>query len=282
MSEKPNPAKHHQMPENRPYQNDRWHELKRFTQARIGLGRAGRSLPTRHQLQFNVDHAAARDAVHIPLNCEALEQDLQQMALPYVRLHSKAQNRSEYLQRPDLGRRLSLSSVERLKQQNHQAKKYDVAMVLVDGLSSVAVQTQGSELCHSLIKQLEDNQLSVSPICIVEQGRVAIGDEIGEQLHARTVVLIVGERPGLSSPDSLGIYYTFAPKSGLTDANRNCISNIRPAGLSIEHATAKCCWLVMESTKLGLSGVGLKDKSSDPFDGDSGALAQPGNFLISQ
>ncbi|MBE1298513.1 MAG: ethanolamine ammonia-lyase subunit EutC [Alteromonadaceae bacterium] len=263
------------------YQNDKWHELRRFTQARIGLGRAGVSLPTHHQLQFNLDHAAARDAVHIPLNCETIVQELANHSLPHVRLHSRAQHRSEYLQRPDLGRRLNRASVETLTQyQSTQSTSSDVAIVLADGLSSVAVQSQGSELSRKLIESLTNHSLRVSPICIVEQGRVAIGDEIGELLQAKSVVLIVGERPGLSSPDSLGIYYTYAPKLGLTDANRNCISNIRPAGLSIDDAVARCCWLILEANKLGYSGVNLKDKSQESADNAAAINSPTGNFLL--
>lgn len=281
MKQKSKRANDNSLPESPLYQNDCWNDLRRFTQARIGLGRAGISLPTKHQLQFNIDHAAARDAVHIPLNCEAVEQELGRASLDYMRLHSKASHRSEYLQRPDLGRCLASSSVARLKQFTRQSPGYDVAIVLVDGLSSVAVQTQGSALCAELVSKLKGHGLSHSPICIVEQGRVAIGDEIGKLLQAKSVVLIVGERPGLSSPDSLGIYYTFSPKLGLTDANRNCISNIRPAGLNIVDAALKCSWLVMESRRLGLSGVALKDKSDES---DIAALTEPSksdNFLLS-
>lgn len=243
---------------------DKWASLSRFTQARIGLGRAGSSLPTHVQLKFNADHALARDAVKTPLDTTKLIADIQDKTLNYMCLHSQANNRQTYLQRPDLGRKLNEKSIESLTNMPRTgASKFDVAIVLVDGLSSTAVQQHGANLVKHLDIAIEKAGLSRSPIMIVEQGRVAIGDQIGELLNARAVLLIVGERPGLSSPDSLGIYYTYAPKTGLKDDSRNCISNIRPAGLSIEAATEKALWLIQQSFLKKLSGVKLKDLSNE-------------------
>lgn len=279
--------------ENTPAQSDSWVSLKSLTDARIGLGRAGVSIPTRAQLQFNLDHALARDAVNIPLNMEQLQAQLAPHTTT-LRLHSRATERREYLQRPDLGRRLNQDSVVTL--QNYVLQKYalhqtdspDVALVLVDGLSSTGVQQHGSDLCVAIKAACKTAGLQVSPVCLVQQGRVAIGDEVGQRLHAKTTVLIVGERPGLSSPDSVGIYYTYGPKMGLHDASRNCISNIRPGGLSIAKATDKILWLIQESLKLKLSGVDLKDTSeivhrsdalaADPLPRET--IEHAGNFLL--
>lgn len=255
-----------------------WSRLSAFTQARIALGHTGVSLPTKAQLKFNVDHALARDAVNTPLDTKALALDLQTRQIQTLLTHSAAANRTEYLQRPDLGRRLSHDAKKTLTDFTEQhTANIDVAIVLVDGLSSIAVQRHSADLVASLLSALKDQNLTASPAIIVEQGRVAIGDEIGESLKARSVVLIVGERPGLSSPDSLGIYYTYAPKLGLNDAKRNCISNIRPAGLSIDKAVSKTIWLVQQSFKRELSGVALKDTSQQALEHNSQSI---GNFLL--
>lgn len=263
-----------------PVQTDSWAALRTLTQARIGLGRAGVSIPTQAQLQFNVDHALARDAVNIPLNMQAIEQELASMQIETAMLHSRAQDRREYLQRPDLGRRLNNNSLEVLTQlAAKQSWKPDVVVVLVDGLSSTGVQTQGVTLCTQIRQVCLDAGFSCAPICLVEQGRVAIGDDVGEILGAKTVMLVVGERPGLSSPDSLGIYFTYGPKTGLNDASRNCISNIRPGGLSVAQAAQKALWLLQESVRLKLSGVKLKDTSGSDL--SQGQLdGQAGNFLL--
>ncbi len=255
-----------------------WSSLSAFTQARIGLGHAGVSLPTNAQLQFNVDHALARDAVNTPLDIKKITQDLQAKSIPSICLQSAAASREQYLQRPDFGRRLNEGSKAEL---SYYAEKHseqiDVALVLVDGLSSIAVQRHGVELLESLSFGLNERNLTCSPTIVVQQGRVAIGDEIGESLKARSVVLIVGERPGLSSPDSLGIYYTYAPTQGLNDAGRNCISNIRPAGLTAREATSKTLWLIEQSFTRKLSGVDLKDTSQQAL---SRTNNSSGNFLL--
>ena len=239
-----------------------WSLLKHFTEARIGLGRAGVSLPTKAQIEFNLHHALARDAVNIPSNMDSIADALRARQINSFQLHSKAQDRRQYLQRPDLGRSLNQVSSQILqKHAEKQLEVPDVALLLVDGLSSTGIQQQGTELCSLVNQQCVDAGYKVSPVCLIEQGRVAIGDEVGSFLKARAVILIVGERPGLSSPDSVGIYFTYAPEPGLTDARRNCISNIRPGGLSLQEASDKCLWLLQQAFQLKLSGVELKDTS---------------------
>ncbi|MGF2686444.1 ethanolamine ammonia-lyase subunit EutC [Marinobacter sp. DUT-3] len=248
-----------------------WRVLRQFTDARIGLGRAGVSLPTHELLKFQLAHAQARDAVHFPLDVERLVDDLAESstALPEkspLRLKSQAEDRLTYLQRPDLGRCLSQESVECLA--GHRASdpgESDIAIVIVDGLSSSAIQNNAVPMVTQFLRDLEDNSgdWRLAPLTIVEQGRVAIGDQIGECLGASVVVVLIGERPGLSSPDSLGIYLTWGPESGLSDARRNCISNVRPAGLSFEHASQRLLYLMREARRLGISGVGLKDRTEE-------------------
>lgn len=248
-----------------------WRVLRQFTDARIGLGRAGVSLPTRELLQFQLAHAQARDAVHFPLDVKRLVDDLGEsaMALPGkspLLLQSQAEDRLTYLQRPDLGRRLSPASLECLsRHRTGDPGGSDVAIVIVDGLSSSAIQNNAVCMVTQFLRDLEaePGDWRLAPLTIVEQGRVAIGDEIGECLGASLVVVLIGERPGLSSPDSLGIYLTWGPESGLSDARRNCISNVRPAGLSFEHASQRLLYLMREARRLGISGVGLKDRTEE-------------------
>jgi ethanolamine ammonia-lyase small subunit len=245
-----------------PVINNSWRKLRRYTDARIGLGRTGISQTTDAHLQFQLDHANARDAVHISLNAELITTSLFTVGLSSILLNSQAENRTVYLQRPDFGRKLNEESVERIKTIKHQqTNNAEAVIVIADGLSSTAVQRHAVKLADTINKALLEQKVTVSPICIVGQGRVAIGDEIGELFNAKIMIMIIGERPGLSAPDSLGIYYTYNPIKGLTDANRNCISNIRPAGISIDGATAKLIWLINESLKKGVSGVNLKDQS---------------------
>lgn len=253
-----------------------WHKLTSFTDARIGLGRAGNSLPTRQVLAFQMDHANARDAVHIPLNIDKLLADLPDCA--HMRLASEAGDRATYLQRPDLGRRLSDMSRQALTSfMADNRVQFDVAVVIADGLSSTAVQAHGALLTQHLFKMFRKQGLTLAPLCIVNQGRVALGDEIGEQLGVDLLIVIVGERPGLSSPDSLGIYFTYKPVRGLQDSNRNCISNIRPAGLSFQAATDKLLWLIEHALELNQSGVMLKDQSATE---DASHLVKGGNILL--
>ncbi|KEF30135.1 Ethanolamine ammonia-lyase light chain [Marinobacter nitratireducens] len=258
--------------QNRPIVTDNvWSALRRYTDARIGLGRAGISLPTAELLKFQLAHARARDAVHLPLDVNRLSAELRQLSVadkplaPEV-LHSQADDRFTYLQRPDLGRRLADDSRNRLQALSLADDAVpDLAIVIVDGLSSSAVQSNVVPFLEQFLTDLEaePRPWQLAPVTVVQQGRVAIGDEIGDLLKARMVILLVGERPGLSSPDSLGIYLTFGPVSGLTDARRNCISNVRPAGLAFGHASQRLLYLIREADRLKLSGVGLKDRTEE-------------------
>ena len=251
-----------------------WAFLREHTDARIGLGRTGVSIPTNHLLDFQLAHAQAQDAVHLPLDTQHLleqlnkisESELFQDGYSPILLHSKATNRVIYLQRPDLGRRLDSNSCKLLSKNINQTNTpYDLSIVIVDGLSSLAIKENAANyiqvLSHALAK--DKNQWKLAPITIVHQGRVAVGDEVGEILKAKMTLVLIGERPGLSSPDSLGLYLTYNPKVGLTDANRNCISNVRLDGLSYEEAVKKTMYLLNEARRLELSGVNLKDRTSD-------------------
>lgn len=234
-----------------------WAHLRSHTPARIALGRAGPSLPTREVLAFGVAHARARDAVHLALDVDALEAQLRTQGHTTVRVHSAAPDRATYLARPDLGRRLEGTSADRLASAGESP---DIAVAIEDGLSAVAVQRHAVPLLGAL-RAIAPQRWAAVPVVIALQGRVALGDEIGERLGAGLVVVMIGERPGLSSPDSLGIYVTHAPRTGRTDAERNCISNIRPEGLAYPDAAARLDWLVAEALHRGLTGVALKDES---------------------
>ncbi|RZT08016.1 Ethanolamine ammonia-lyase light chain [Duganella sp. CF402] len=252
-----------------------WQSLRRFTAARIALGRSGVSQPTDQQQAFQLAHAQARDAVHLALDHEALQTALNAAAgLPCVSVHSAARDRHVYLQRPDLGRRLDEASRAKLAALPKEAG-YDLAVVIADGLSALAIEQHAAPFLRSLMAHLDGWR--IAPITIVEQGRVAIGDDIGDLLHAQIVVVLIGERPGLSSPDSMGLYLTFAPRPGLTDACRNCISNVRTAGLTYEAAAFKLHYLLSESRRRRLSGVALKDETAN-----EGAIpeAPQRNFLL--
>jgi len=225
----------------------------------VELGRSGASLPTRALLQFQLAHAKARDAVHLPLAVNSLLLELKQKGVPSIALESAARNRDEYLKRPDLGRRLSQDSHQRLTDLRGD---YDAAFAIADGLSALAVHRHAVPLIELL--PLHDSDWRIAPVAVVQQGRVAIGDEIGELLGAKLVVVLIGERPGLSSPDSLGAYLTWHPRLGRTDAERNCISNIRAEGLSYAVAAHKLRFLMNESRRLKLSGVRLKEDAGAP------------------
>ncbi len=244
---------------------DPWAYLRRFTPARIGLGRSGASLPTREVLGFSLAHAQARDAIHLPLDVEALAAQLQTDGWPApLRLHSRASDRHEYLLRPDLGRRLDETSAARLQAWRADHPAPDLALVVGDGLSALGIQHHAVPLLNAFRHAL-GGALVASPPVLVGQARVAVGDEVGERLGARLVVVVVGERPGLSAPDSVGIYLTYAPRVGRTDAERNCISNVRPAGQDPVTAARRLAWLVREGLRLRLTGVGLKDHSGLPM-----------------
>jgi ethanolamine ammonia-lyase small subunit len=239
-----------------------WQDLRQFTQARIALGRSGVSLPTSAQLEFQLAHACARDAVYHALDTATLAQALNQAGHDCQLVHSACLDRSIYLQRPDLGRKLNADSRLRLGQL--PLHPCDLALVIADGLSAFAIEQNVLPFLSQLRGPLEQDGWSLTPIVIVQQGRVAIGDEIGELMGARAVVVLIGERPGLSSPDSMGLYFTWAPRVGLTDADRNCISNVRPAGLSYEVSARRLSYLLAEARRRGISGVDLKDETVSP------------------
>lgn len=238
---------------------ERWAQLAALTPARIGLGRAGASLPTHEVLRFGLAHAQARDAVHDRLRPEDVAADVAALGLETVQVESAAPGREAYLRRPDLGR--ALSDESRIALAAHSGS-FDLAIVIGDGLSATAIHRNARALLAALLPPLRARRLTLAPVVIATQARVALGDEVGEVLGARLVAMLIGERPGLSSPDSLGVYLTFAPRRGLTDEARNCISNIRPGGLGYEEAAAKLAWLMGEALRRGLSGVGLKDESA--------------------
>lgn len=239
--------------------NDPWHKLRRYTQARIAQGRSGCGLPTQALLDFQLAHAAARDAVHQPWAIDRFAGQVEALGLEALCLATQVINRVHYLQRPDQGRCLDAASRRLL--QSHAIEANDVVLILSNGLSSTAMETHGLALLDTISSAYARSSLKLGPICLVPDGRVALSDEIGALLNARLSVILVGERPGLSAADSLGIYLTFAPRIGNTDARRNCISNIRPPeGLTYEAATAKLLYLSTEALRRGLSGVALKDE----------------------
>lgn len=258
-----------------------WLELRRLTPARIALGRTGTSLPTSAQLDFQFAHAQARDAVHLPFDHAALSAQLTERGRESLLLHSAAVDRNSYLQRPDLGRKLSDESAQALR--DYAAAHpggVDLAIVVADGLSALAVHRHTLPFLSRLEEQMSADGWSMAPVVLVEQGRVAVGDEIGQLLGAKMLVMLIGERPGLSSPDSLGLYFTYNPKVGLTDAYRNCISNVRLEGLSYGMAAHRLLYLMREACRRQLSGVNLKDEAQvQTLESDAG-VDRKGNFLL--
>jgi len=242
-----------------PISLDPWSELKRFTRARIALGRVGSSLPTKEILEFGVAHATARDAVNLPLDVFALDANVRSLGFSTLHVHSRAPTRQTYLLRPDLGRRLD-DTGRQLVQSQRRSTPVDLAIVVGDGLSSLAVQLNAAPFLSALKKCIPESW-NVGPVVIAEQARVALADEVGECMNARMAIMLIGERPGLSSPDSLGIYLTYAPAIGRSDAERNCISNVRPEGLPYSVAADKLAWLAREAIRLKTTGVALKDES---------------------
>ncbi|EUB87144.1 Ethanolamine ammonia-lyase light chain [Pseudomonas sp. GM30] len=258
-----------------------WLELRRLTPARIALGRTGTSLPTRAQLDFQFAHAQARDAVHLPFDHAGLSAQLSERGRDSLLLHSAATDRNSYLQRPDLGRKLSDASAQTLR--DYAAARsggVDLAIVVADGLSALAVHRHTLPFLTRLEQQMSADGWSVAPVVLVEQGRVAIGDEIGQLLGAKMVVMLIGERPGLSSPDSLGLYFTYNPKIGLTDAYRNCISNVRLEGLSYGMAAHRLLYLMREACRRQLSGVNLKDEAQVQTLESDASADMKANFLL--
>jgi ethanolamine ammonia-lyase small subunit len=230
--------------------------LRDFTSARVGLSRAGNSLPTSELLALQLAHARAREAVHSKLDVQSLGIELKRLVDEVLFVRSAAPNRATYLHRPDLGRMLDDESRKLLA---GRRGRFDAFFAIADGLSALAVQFHAARLVESCLNLLDRADWKLGPVVVVEQGRVAIGDEIGEALGAALCVVLIGERPGLSSPDSLGVYLSWNPHPGLTDADRNCISNIRTEGLSYAAAANKLVFLMNEARRRKLSGVGLKE-----------------------
>ncbi|RCS52640.1 ethanolamine ammonia-lyase subunit EutC [Bremerella cremea] len=236
-------------------QNDIWEKYRVFTQARIGMGRTGSSLTTKQMLDFRTDHALASDAVWADLDVDKLQTELADLGQEVILLDSQAHDRQQYVQRPDLGRLLSDSSEASLRARPRQ--QYEINLIIADGLSAIAIERNAVALLKCLLPLLQAYRLA--PISIVRQGRVAISDSIGDLLGSQLSVILIGERPGLTSPYSMGVYLTYAPRTGNTDERRNCISNIRREGLPHEHAAHKLSFLIGESLRRKLSGVSLKD-----------------------
>lgn len=247
-----------------------WDRLRPHTPARIGLARSGPAVATPAHLAFQLAHARARDAVHHPLDRDRLARDLQVALAPrglgLLAAESRAGDRATYLTRPDLGRRLSEEAEARLAAAAPTGGA-DAALVVVDGLSARAVQAQAPPLLAALLDRLDaaDPRWRLAPVVIVAEGRVAVGDAVAAALGAAMAVVLIGERPGLSSPDSLGVYLTVRPRPGrTTDAERNCLSNIRPEGMPPAEAARRLAWLMAEARRRGTSGIGLKDGSDRP------------------
>ena len=237
-------------------------DLRELTPARVALGRSGASLPTGAWLKFALDHARARDAVHADFDAAALGDEIGDLGLEAHVVSSRAGSRGDYLRRPDLGRQLDEASTRRLAG-FAASGGCEVALVIGDGLSPAAVHAHAAALLRQLVPRLAAARIRIDRVMVANGARVALGDEIGAQLGARMVLVLIGERPGLSAPDSLGAYLTFAPKVGRTDADRNCVSNIHRAGLSHDQAAVKIAWLIREGLARKVTGVALKDESGD-------------------
>lgn len=235
-----------------------WTDLRRLTAARIGLQRAGASLATGPLLDFRLAHARARDAVHEPLDDQRLAADLASLGLPVIDIASAASDRTSYLMRPDLGRQLARGAETTLKA---HAGHYDIVFVITDGLSARAVQSHAAPVLVHLLPALQKRNWTIAPLVVVRNGRVAVGDVVANVLNADCVAILIGERPGLSAPDSMGAYLTWQPNSHSTDADRNCISNIRPDGINYAAAGKKILHLLLAIRAQRLSGVKIKDDS---------------------
>ncbi len=241
---------------NRNIISNNWEELKFFTDARISLGRAGSSLPTKEILEFQLAHAKARDAVYSKLNINILEQQISNLNQKTILLHSEAPNRIVYLKKPDLGRKLNDESIQKLNQEEFNKK--DLCIIIGDGLSAQGISENASLFLNEFLKLLSP-ETNCTPILIVEQARVGIVDHIGEILSPKISMILIGERPGLSSPDSMGIYITYKPKLGRKDSERNCISNVRKLGLNYFEAAKKSKFILDQANALQLTGIHLKD-----------------------
>lgn len=238
---------------------DDWEPLKAYTNARIALGKTGISIPLKESLQFKMAHAHAKDAVYSHLNVDGLQADLESMGLAVHHIRSQAENRDVYLQRPDLGRLLAKDSEDKLRQL--ASSPADISIIIADGLSATAINTYTGPVVTRLVAEAQQAGYSLAPLLLVEQGRVAITDAIGGILRPRLAIILIGERPGLSSFDSMGAYITYAPEPGLTDERRNCVSNIRDRGLPPALAVDKLMYLINSAFRLQITGVALKDNN---------------------
>lgn len=234
-------------------------DLRDLTPARVALGRAGASMPTKALLEFTLDHARARDAVHAAFDVPAMISRLNDLGIEALHVCSRIRDRTDYLRRPDLGRALDQASCDLLA--SHNGGACQLAIVVGDGLSPTAVNAHAIELVRSLIPRLAADRIEIGHAVVASGARVALGDEIGAILGARMMVMLIGERPGLSASDSLGAYLTFAPRPGRTDAERNCVSNIHSAGLGYDEAALRIAWLIREGLAREITGVALKDES---------------------
>jgi ethanolamine ammonia-lyase small subunit len=252
---------------------DPWDHLRRHTAARIALGRAGGSLPTKELLKFSYDHAQAQDAVHSELDFDRLQNDLATSGLLAVRVATMVSDRITYLQRPDLGCQLDPESCRSLQPIcDANPGGFDVALIVADGLSALAAQSHAPGVVGALAPLLIQDGITIAPITMARYARVALQDQIGQLLRARTCVILLGERPGLGSPDSLGAYLVFNPRPGNTNAMRNCVSNIRPGGLSLDVAVQTLRYIIGESLRRHISGIELKDERAGQLPGKARAL----------
>ncbi|WP_460963837.1 ethanolamine ammonia-lyase subunit EutC [Spirosoma litoris] len=238
---------------------DDWEPLKAYTNARIALGKTGISIPLQESLRFKMAHAHAKDAVYSHLNVDGLQADLESTGLAVHHIRSQAENRDVYLQRPDLGRLLAKDSEDKLRQL--ASSPADISIIIADGLSATAINTYTGPVVTRLVAEAQQAGYSLAPLLLVEQGRVAITDAIGGILRPRLAIILIGERPGLSSFDSMGAYITYAPEPGLTDERRNCVSNIRDRGLPPALAVDKLMYLINSAFRLQITGVALKDNN---------------------
>ncbi len=236
---------------------DPWGQLKQYTSARIALGRSGGSTPTPECLDFKLAHARARDAVHEHFEINQLAAEIEMLGIDTLLVNTRACDRTIFLKRPDLGRRLDSTSENLMKQ---HARRYDLVILVSDGLSALAAHRQTKTLLAKLLPTLREDRWTLAPIVLARFGRVALQDPVGELLHAKIALILLGERPGLSSPDSLGAYFVFNPRLGNTDAQRNCVSNIRPEGLSPPAAADTLYYLLSQAKSRGISGIELKDE----------------------
>ncbi|MCQ1767827.1 ethanolamine ammonia-lyase subunit EutC [Neorhizobium galegae] len=247
-------------------------DLAGMTDARVSLGRFGSGAPTKALLAFQLDHARAREAVWSAVDEDKLTGEIEALGLDVIRVESMAQDRSKYLRRPDLGRRLSSASAERLAAMSQRSKGCDVVITIADGLSSSAVDINAAVLITGLVVLLRERGLTLGPLVIARQARVALTDEVGEILGATITIALIGERPGLSAADSLGAYITYGPRVGTADSRRNCVSNMREGGLSMDQAANTIARLVFGMVNTGVSGVGLKEALVGFASGPEGAV----------